>query len=124
MIERYIPRVVKNLIGEIKIKHLGSAVGVIDAVVYGGFCGRYFIERFIQDEHPVQKVVDGVIILVAGLAGADGVVDIFRGTHHYLGLITLRRFARSEKRRNLLDADIALLLSRREGLVFPQFKTF
>ena len=59
-------------------------------------------------------------VLISGMAflTLDGIVDIVKGTHHYLGMQTMKRLTKEEEKKRKIESEIADHLSRIEEPIF------
>jgi hypothetical protein len=72
---------------------------------------------FFSDGSIYAKLGYGTMAVFCGLVTADGVVDMIKGTHHYLGLQIERQFEKirgNQKGVDKLDSEMQRMLDYRE----------
>ena len=107
-----------------KLKTMGRISGAITAAAagYGGYhmyrivSGTEYKKAydFLLSDQPLEnKAMAGLYLATSSalvlclpplaLLAADGVTDIAKGTHHYLGMRLWQRFTKSEERKRQID---------------------
>src|SRR3989338_3749801 len=111
-----------------KIKYMGRAVGVFDAVAWviaTSLCYKVLSNanyNFFMEEHPIEhKLIGGAYLgLVAAffpisaMGITDGIVDVVKGTHHYFGLKVWQKLTRNQETKAKIQSDLEKQLERIE----------
>ena len=109
----------------IKYKHYGRIYGTILAGgvgAMGGYGAFILCPVLTQDEPLAAKVfvgaVLGIEVLIGGLCIGDGLTDVAKGTHHYLGMRIQQKLTKSEERKADIEGEIQRQLAIREETIF------
>ena len=115
-----------------KIKQLGRAFGAFQAGAFG--FGSYILGNwissvdysklgeFLTGDYPLSNKIIGVTWLTTAhvlapltvMGIADGLYDMVRGTHHYLGCKIWQKLTRNEKTKKLIESELEQMLVRIE----------
>ena len=108
-----------------KFKTLGRIAGIVDATAWSiaGYLNYKMLSNydynkfgeFLTGDYPLEhKIVAGLLIgtevvfvpiIATGIT--DGIVDIVKGTHHYLGMQAWRRLTGNPKKKEQIDRVVA-----------------